>query len=497
MKPIVGQNRGRQFMGPEPLKPMICTTTEEVLDALETFYAHSIGFLCQKLEQMDGTHASLTSFRAFYPELVLEIADYSVGDSRLSYGRVDLPGTYATTITRPRLFASYLGEQVGLLIKHHGVPLTVRQSTTPIPIHFALEDGRINAADLPGLQDGSYRNYFDVPDLAIMNDDIVNGIGFGNEYPTQPLALFPAPRIDYSLARLQHYTATDPQHFQSFVLFTNYQQYVDEFIDYARRVIGDATSGYESLVLPGEQILRDATEPIVWPERLPQMPACHLTRADGRGISMINIGIGPSNAKTATDHIAVLRPDTWLMLGHCAGLRTTQSLGDYVLAHAYLREDQVLDSDLPTWVPIPALAEVQQGLERAVASVTSRQGYDIKGIMRTGTIASTSNRNWELRTSNDATMSLSQSRAIALDMESATIAGNGFRFRVPYGTLLCVSDKPLHGELKLAGMANEFYQNQVSKHLLVGIVALENLRALPRELLHSRKLRSFEETAFK
>ncbi|MCY4260816.1 MAG: AMP nucleosidase [Rhodobacteraceae bacterium] len=497
MKVIVDNRPPRQFTGPDPLEPVLCRTAEDVLDSLQAFYAHSTGFLRRQLKQVDDTASSPQSFRACYPELVLEITDYSVGDSRLSYGRVDLPGVYATTITRPKLFSSYLIEQVGLLIKHHGVPLTVRQSTTPIPIHFALDGDHADAIDLPGLQDGMHRNYFDVPDLSVMNDDIVNGIGFGNEYPTQPLALFPAPRVDYSLARLEHYTATDPGHFQSFVLFTNYQQYVDEFIDYARRAIDSPASGYNTLVLPGNQVLHHAKDPIIWPERLPQMPACHLTRADGRGISIINIGVGPSNAKTATDHIAVLRPDTWIMLGHCAGLRTTQRLGDYVLAHAYLREDQVLDSDLPTWVPIPALAEVQQGLEHAVASVTSRQGYDIKEIMRTGTVASTSNRNWELRTRSDSIMSLSQSRAIGLDMESATIAGNGFRFRVPYGTLLCVSDKPLHGELKLAGMANEFYQNQVSKHLLVGIAALENLRAMPREFLHSRKLRSFEETAFK
>jgi hypothetical protein len=76
---------------------------------------------------------------------------------------------------------------------------------------------------------------------------------------------------------------------------------------------------------------------------------------------------GPSNAKTITDHIAVLRPHAWLMLGHCAGLRNTQALGDYVLAHAYVREDHVLDDDLPVWVPIPALAEVQVALEEAVA----------------------------------------------------------------------------------------------------------------------------------
>jgi AMP nucleosidase len=91
---------------------------------------------------------------------------------------------------------------------------------------------------------------------------------------------------------------------------------------------------------------------------------------------------------------------------------------------------------------------------------------------------------------------LSQARAIALDMESATIAANGFRFRVPYGTLLCVSDKPLHGELKLPGMATAFYKRQVSQHLSIGIRALEALREMPLERLHSRKLRSFDETAF-
>jgi AMP nucleosidase len=232
------------------------------------------------------------------------------------------------------------------------------------------------------------------------------------------------------------------------------------------------------------------------PAKLPQMPTYHLKRAGGAGITLVNIGVGPSNAKTATDHIAVLRPHAWLMVGHCAGLRNSQSLGDFVLAHAYLREDHVLDDDLPVWVPIPALAEIQIALERAVAEVTELDGYDLKQIMRTGTVATIDNRNWELRDQSGPVQRLSQSRAIALDMESATIAANGFRFRVPYGTLLCVSDKPLHGELKLPGMATQFYKTQVTRHLLIGIRAMERLREMPLERIHSRKLRSFEETAF-
>ena len=230
--------------------------------------------------------------------------------------------------------------------------------------------------------------------------------------------------------------------------------------------------------------------------KLPQMPSYHLKRSDGNGITLVNIGVGPSNAKTATDHIAVLRPQAWLMLGHCAGLRNSQRLGDFVLAHAYLREDKVLDEDLPSWVPVPALAEVQIALEQAVADVTQLKGYDLKQIMRTGTVATVDNRNWELREQMGPVHRLSQSRAIALDMESATVAANGYRFRIPYGTLLCVSDKPLHGELKLPGMASEFYKTQVSQHLSIGVRTMEILQKMPLGRLQSRKLRSFNETAF-
>ena len=135
-------------------------------------------------------------------------------------------------------------------------------------------------------------------------------------------------------------------------------------------------------------------------------------------------------------------------------------------------------------------------MEEAVAEVTGLSGWELKTVMRTGTVATIDNRNWELRDHREPVQRFSQSRAIALDMESATIAANGFRFRVPYGTLLCVSDKPLHGELKLPGMASEFYRRQVNQHLQIGIRAMEKLRDMPNEKLHSRKLRSFEEVAF-
>jgi AMP nucleosidase len=340
-----------------------------------------------------------------------------------------------------------------------------------------------------------------------MDDGIANGTHEPRPGEAHPLALFTAPRVDYSLQRLRHYSGTRPEHFQNFVLFTNYQFYIDEFIRLGHACMSGAASAYDAFVEPGNVVTRRKGLAVLPQDgsgaplpRPPQMPAYHLVAPNGAGLSMVNIGVGPANAKTITDHIAVLRPHAWIMLGHCAGLRNTQQLGDYVLAHGYVREDHVLDEELPLWVPIPPLAEVQVAIESAVAEITQLKGYELKRLMRTGTVASTDNRNWELLPSRNVSTTperrFSQSRAIALDMESATIAANGFRFRVPYGTLLCVSDKPLHGEIKLPGMANTFYRERVDQHLRIGIRAIEKLREQGVDQLHSRKLRSFAEVAF-
>ncbi len=462
---------------------------------LEELYEQATKFLCDRFANALKNGAPTERFRAFYPEIRIRTSSYAQVDSRLSFGHVSEPGTHATTVTRPDLFRSYLTQQIALLIKNHDQPVTIGASETPIPVHFAVANNPDLVVPHQGAAGFTLRDAFDVPDLNTTNDDIVNGV-HELENEAGPLALFTAQRVDYSLARLSHYTATDPGHFQNHVLFTNYQFYVSEFENYARAQLADPDSGYTSFVSTGNVEITDAEAALEQPLKLPQMPTYHLKRADGSGITLVNIGVGPSNAKTATDHIAVLRPHAWLMVGHCAGLRNTQALGDFVLAHAYLREDKVLDDDLPVWVPIPPLAEVQVALEQAVAEVTELEGYELKRIMRTGTVASVDNRNWELRDQSGPVQRLSQSRAIALDMESATIAANGYRFRVPYGTLLCVSDKPLHGELKLPGMASAFYTTQVSRHLAIGIRAMEHLRGMPLERLHSRKLRSFDETAF-
>ncbi|WP_424987966.1 AMP nucleosidase [Microbulbifer sp. S227A] len=483
------------ILTPDPAEPRDYGDAGEAVARLCTLYAEATGFLTAQFRDAMRNGAPSHRIRAYYPEVRITTTSYAQVDTRLSFGHIAAPGTYATTITRPDLFSQYLTQQIGLLIRNHDLPVTIGLSETPIPVHFAVAQDASLTVPQQGAADFILRDVFDVPDLATTNDDIVNGTHVAVN-GAGPLALFTAQRVDYSLARLSHYTATDPVHFQNHVLFTNYQIYVSEFEAYARRQLADPDSGYDSFVATHNVEITDPDAPIEQPLKLPQMPTYHLKRKDGSGITLVNIGVGPSNAKTATDHIAVLRPHAWLMVGHCAGLRNSQALGDFVLAHAYLREDHVLDDDLPVWTPIPALAEIQIALEQAVAQVTKLDGFDLKRIMRTGTVATIDNRNWELRDQSGPVQRLSQSRSIALDMESATIAANGYRFRVPYGTLLCVSDKPLHGELKLPGMASDFYNTQVSRHLSIGIRAMESLRNMPLERLHSRKLRSFDETAF-
>ncbi len=498
------KNRIEQFISldielPPAIEPCRFDDAAKAVKALQAIYARNTEFLRNAFEAVAKGDVTPRRFRAFYPELTLSTSSFAHVDTRLAYGHVSAPGDYSTTITRPDLFEHYLKEQITLLLRNYGGAITVRESTTPIPLHFAFIEGtHIEASVVSGF---SYplRDLFDVPDLTSTDDKIVNGTFETLAGEPLPLAPFTAQRVDYSLHRLSHYTATSPKYFQNFVLFTNYQFYIDEFCNYAHELMAQGGGGFTQFVEPGNVVTKageTAPSQGTAPVRLPQMPAYHLQKDDHSGITMVNIGVGPSNAKTITDHIAVLRPHAWVMLGHCAGLRNSQQLGDYVLAHGYVREDHVLDDDLPVWVPIPALAEIQVPLEEAVEEITGLEDYELKRIMRTGTVATIDNRNWELRDERGPVQRLSQSRAIALDMESATIAANGFRFRVPYGTLLCVSDKPLHGELKLPGMATDFYQKQVAQHLQIGIRAMEKIADMPMERLHSRKLRSFFETAF-
>jgi len=430
-----------------------------------------------------------------YPELRIHYEGVETRpDLARAFGRLAHSGTFATTVTRPALFAGYLTEQLGLLADDYEIDVEVGRSQQEIPFPYVIDAsavlGTISPQDLA--------RHFPSTELAAIGDELADGIMLDDPDELIPLALFDGLRTDFSLARLTHYTGTQIEHFQRFVLFTNYHRYVDEFVDWAGQQLGK--DGYTHLSGAGGLLVekrcekaRDRLSDTAW--RRHQMPAYHLCREDQSGITLVNIGVGPSNAKTICDHLAVLRPEAWLMIGHCGGLRDTQRIGDFVLAHAYLRDDNVLDSVLPPEIPIPAIAEVQIALAQAAEMVSGDIGANLKKRMRTGTVATTDDRNWELRFTQSA-QRLSLARAIGIDMESATIAAQGYRFRVPYGTLLCVSDKPLHGELKLPGQANRFYEETIASHLLIGTTTVDLLRAQGARL-HSRKLRAFNEPPFR
>jgi AMP nucleosidase len=436
-----------------------------------------------------------------YPELqVTYTANGLQPNISRAYAKFQGPGVYTTTVTHPAHFAKYLTEQLSHLVRDYGATIRVRNSTQEIPYPYVLDKGDDLGAG--GISAAELALHFPVPRLALVGDEIADGTWVTLHNENQPLALFDAVRVDYSLKRLQHYTGTHWSYTQPWILLTNYHRYVDQFIGWARARMRE-DKNYDALHLPGGRkvvaAMTDAEadaeiELSLWHKF--QMPGYHLSRNDGKGgVTLVNIGVGPSNAKTMTDHLAVLRPDCWLMIGHCGGLRQSQRIGDYVLAHAYLRQDRILDSLVPPEIPIPALAEIQLALQGAAADVTGEKGEALKQRLRTGTVVTNDDRNWELRWTQER-MRINLSRAIAVDMESGTLAAQGYRLRVPYGTLLCVSDKPLHGEIKLPGAANAFYDRAVGEHLLIGLAAIDRLRE-DREGLHSRKLRSFDEPPFR
>lgn len=332
-------------------------------------------------------------------------------------------------LARPRALSWYLRRELGKL-DALGATFTVRSSRPAL----AVRD----------------------PELFRRSDET------GWDLSQKKLFLFPPERMELSLQRLSHYTGTPAEDFQRYVLFTNYHMHVEAF-----------TERFPDCSRPD----RDNV----------QMPAFHERRDDNSGVSLVNIGVGPSNAKTITDHVSVLRPDAMVMIGHCGGLRNHQEIGDYVLASAYMRADGVLDDVLPTSVPI------QSNLQLNVLLTAELDRRELP--YRIGTVYTTANRNWEFN-QRTALLDIDNSRAVAVDMESATVATNGFRYRIPTSTLLAISDKPLHGKPKLASAAADFYERSKRQHLDVAIAAIDAVRSAFPDGIPNADLRSSAEPVF-
>lgn len=302
------------------------------------------------------------------------------------------------------------------------------------------------------IREGQERVDLSSPDLLNLIDET------DFDHTRKKVFLFGPERAELSIERLEHYTGTEAERFQRYVLLTNYKMHMDAFKKLYPKHVGSK----------GDV----------------QMPAYHQMTSDNDGVSIVNIGVGPSNAKNFTDHLAVLRPDAMMMVGHCAGIRNHQEIGDFVLASGYMRADHVLDQALPRSVPLsPSFL-----LNRYLAKVMDERCLPY----RFGTVYTTADRNWELALSGSLE-DLKASRSTAVDMESATVAANGFRYRVPSATLLCVSDKPLHGKPKLPESAQSFYSDTKEQHLDVACAAIDLARKEYPDGLPNMDIRAMDE----
>ena len=231
--------------------------------------------------------AARAAGRYAYPELRLTYrAEGAAPRLPRAYARFSQAGVYATTITRPRLFEDYLTDQLDLLMADFAVEAQVGRSTQEIPFPYVLDGADDMArADVTA---GEIARHFPTTELAEIGDEIADGLWTPARGTPRPLSLFDALRTDFSLARLAHYTGAPPEDCQQFVLFTNYQRYVDEFVRWGAAELRRPGTLYDGLSCAGGvRITAETTDPAGtaaaggW--RRHQMPAYHLMAPGRRG----------------------------------------------------------------------------------------------------------------------------------------------------------------------------------------------------------------------
>ena len=454
---------------------------DEAVDGLVELYDHSTALARTILDE--GTYDEYRD--VVYPKIIVDVKEWRPIDRNEPFGYVDEAGRYSATLSKPHIIRDYLRDQLTRLTGNYPCDMYIGPSSERIPPEYIRGIEGISEARRAG--EGAAE--IPRPTLDNVHDAIVDGEWEAFHGVEKPLFHFGPQRFDIACARIEHYTGIEVETLQRFILFTNYDMHTTEFVNFGVAELARGDSRYTDLLLPsGRQISRDRASLVDAPSlnlaSRYQMPRYDLCTRDGDGITMINIGVGPSNAKTITDCLAVLRPEAWIMIGHCAGMDGRMRIGDLILGNAYQRQGSILDSHISHDIPIPAIPEIQIALENAVEEIYG----DDNSLMRTGTVLSTADRNWEWHTPRDLWENLRGSTAAAVDMESCALATNGYRYRVPYGALLSVSDLPLHAVPKLPAQAQAFYSNSKEAHVMCAVRAVESLAQDP-ERLRTRKLR--------
>lgn len=233
---------------------------------------------------------------------------------------------------------------------------------------------------------------------------------------------------------LPRYTGRPLKDFTTHILLTNFQHYVELFSKWHNRpILGENHN----------------------------MPNC-----SAEGITIINFGMGSPNAATVMDLLSAINPNAVLFLGKCGGLKRKNTLGDLILPIAAIRSDGTSNDYLPPEIPaLPAFS-----LQRAVSTTIRDYGRDYY----TGTVFTTNKRVWEY--DDRFKKYLAKTRAMAIDMESATIFTVGFANSIPSGALLLVSDQPMISTgIKTAESDQKVTREFVEQHLQIGIDSLQEI----------------------
>lgn len=242
---------------------------------------------------------------------------------------------------------------------------------------------------------------------------------------------------------LPRYTGQSLDKFGKYILLTNFQLYVEIF----SRQFGTDIIGADK-----------------------NMPT-----ATARDITIINFGMGSPNAATIMDLLSAIQPKAVLFLGKCGGLKRINKLGDFILPIAAIRSDGTSDDYLPPEIPaLPAF-----NLQRAVSTAIRENDKDYW----TGVVYTTNKRVWEY--DERFKKYLNRTRAIAIDMETATIFTVGFSNHIPTGALLLVSDQPMISTgIKTTASDEKVTTDFVQKHVKVGIDALLEIKNNGRSVRH-------------
>ena len=233
---------------------------------------------------------------------------------------------------------------------------------------------------------------------------------------------------------LPRYTGVPVEQMSDYILLTNFNEYLHRFVAMTGGHIVDANRS---------------------------MPS-----AQGQGMTLINFGMGSPNAATICDLLSVVQPKAILFLGKCGGLRERTKVGDFILPIGAIRGEGASDSYFPSEVPsLPAFM-----LQRATSHVIRNRNLDYW----TGTVYTTNRRVWEH--DEEFKEYLRVVRALAIDMETATLFSAGFHNRLNLGALLLVSDQPMTPEgVKTSESDAKVSSDHVGTHISIGIETLEEI----------------------